>query len=169
MELTEAIKSRKSIRKYKNFPVSKEKIRQIIDAGTKAPSGKNGQPWKVIVVQKDKNLLAQLANLTIYRNFVQKADCLIVVLMDTSISYNHDKDMQAMGAFIENMLLTATDLGLGACWVGEITNRAGEVKNILKLDDRYELVAFISLGEVDKEDNYKTKRKSFEDVTIKWL
>lgn len=144
-------------------------LRQIIDAGIRAPSGKNGQPWNVIIVQEDKDLLKHLASLTVFSRFISKADCLIVVLMDKGISYNHDKDMQAMGAFIENMLLTATDLGLGACWIGEITNHAGEVKSILQLDDRYELVAFISLGEVDKEDNYKTKKKSFDDVTIKWL
>ncbi len=169
MELLNVITERKSIRNYKNIPVSKEKIRQIIDAGIRAPSGKNGQPWNVIVVQEDKDLLTKLASLTVFSRFVSKADCLIIVLMNTSISYNHDKDMQAMGAFIENMLLTATDLGLGACWIGEISNHAKEVKSVLQLDDCYELVAFISLGEADNKDNCKTNRKSFDDVVIKWL
>ncbi len=67
------------------------------------------------------------------------------------------------------MLLTASDLGLGACWIGEIFNHAKEVKSILQLDDCYELVAFISLGEADNKDNCKTNRRSFDDVVIKWL
>ena len=167
MEVLEATNKRKSIRNYKNIPISKEKIKQIIDAGIKAPSGKNGQPWKVIVVQDDKCLLAQLANLTVFRGFVRKADCLIIVFMDTSISYNHDKDMQAMGAFIENMLLTATDLGLGACWVGEITNRAKEIKNILQIKNEYELIAFITIGV--PEDNELIKDKTYKDPIEKWL
>lgn len=167
MEVLEATNNRKSIRNYKNIPVSKEKIKQIIDAGIKAPSGKNGQPWKVIVVQDDKCLLAQLANLTVFRGFVRKADCLIIVFMDTSISYNHDKDMQAMGAFIENILLTATDLGLGACWVGEITNHAEEVKNILQIKNEYELISFITIGV--PEDNENIKDKTYKDPIEKWL
>ena len=133
----------------------------------KAPSGKNGQPWKVIVVQDNKCLLAQLANLTVFRGFVRKADCLIIVLMDTSISYNQEKDMRAMGAFIENMLLTATDLGLGACWVGEIMNRAEEVKNILQIKNEYELIAFITIGV--PEDNELIKDKTYKDLIEKWL
>lgn len=167
MEVKEAIKQRKSIRDYKNIPVSKEKIKQIISTGIRAPSGKNGQPWKVIVVQDDKSLLDQLANLTVFRGFVRKADCLIIVLLDTSISYNHDKDMQAMGAFIENMLLTATDLGLGACWVGEITNHAEKVKSILQIKNEYELIAFITIGV--PEDDVFIKEKTYKDPIEIWL
>jgi nitroreductase len=60
--------------------------------------------------------------------------------------YNEVKDYQAMGACLENMLLMAHGLGLGAVWLGEILKNAGPVREALGLSDEYELMAVVALG-----------------------
>ncbi len=167
MELKEVIEERKSVRSYADKTVEKEKIKKTLNAGMQAPSGKNGQPWKFIVVQKDKELLKKISALTLYDSFVRTADCLIMVLLDKSQSYNCIKDCQAVGACIQNMLLTITDLGLGACWIGEILNRDLFVKKLLKLDNNLDLMAVIAVGYPN--DNAKQpSKKQLQDCLIEW-
>ena len=72
------------------------------------------------------------------------------------------EDCQAIGACIENMLLRATDLGIGACWVGEILNRDGAVKGLLGLSDRYDLMAAVFLGEPGEVPSGVYKKKPEE-------
>jgi nitroreductase len=167
MELTEVINSRKSIRKYINRKVEKEKIEKILESGIKAPSGKNGQPWKFIVIKENKELLKQISKLTIYDSFVKTADCLILVFLNKSESYNYIKDVQGIGACIQNMLLTIIDLGLGACWIGEILNRDLYVREILKLEKNFDLMAVISIGYCDGETKQR-KKKELKDCIINW-
>lgn len=84
--------------------------------------------------------------MTIYNSFVSKADCLIVVFLDKAQSYHYVKDVQAIGACIQNMLLQATALGIGSCWIGEILNRAEDVNSLTGVSDNMELMAVIALG-----------------------
>lgn len=169
MNVIQCIDHRTSVRAYKPCEIPQENIKRILDSGIAAPSGKNGQPWRFFVVQKDKTLLRRLAANTIYSPFVEKADCLIFVFMDKSESYHYIKDAQAIGACIENMLLTAEELGIGACWVGEILKKDNEVKQILSLNNRYDLMAMIALGIPCREERLRTVRKQLEEVLIKYV
>ena len=72
LELNKLIESRHSIRKYLQREIEPSKIETILSAGICAPSGKNGKPWKFIVVQKDKTLLKRISAQTIYDIFVKK-------------------------------------------------------------------------------------------------
>lgn len=162
------IENRRSVRKYSEATVSKCFIESILKAGLAAPSGKNGQPWKFVVVQENRELLKDLAKLTVYESFVKEADCLIIVFLDKTVSYNYLKDVQAIGACIQNMLLKITDLKLGACWIGEILNRDTFVKSLLQLDNSLDLMAVISVGYPNDLISYKQK-KSLSECVIKYM
>ena len=86
--------------------------------------------------------------------------------MDAGSSYNRDKDLMAIGASIQNMLLEAHSLGLGGCWLGEILNKKEEVEKFLGLDEDLEIVAVITLG-YSNEKSPKGTRKKLENLLIK--
>ncbi len=167
MELKQAIEKRKSIRKFNGRKVSGDELSVILKAGSLAPSGKNGQPWRFITIQKDKTLLNSIADLTVYRDFVKTADCLICVFLDKTQSYNYIKDVQAIGACIQNMLLTITDIGLGACWIGEILNRDTFVRRLLELDNSLDLMAVLAIGGTDGRAYQPSKRMPDTNVLKK--
>ena len=160
------IERRHSVRNYIAEPIESEKIKEILQSGIYAPSGKNGQPWRFAVVQDNKELLCKIADCTIYKSFVSQADCLIVVFMDKTESYHYIKDCQAIGACIQNMLLAAEEIDLGACWIGEILNRDISVKNLLGISNRYELMAVIALGRKGGEKESRTPRKPLEEAVL---
>ena len=159
MELIQAIHTRKSIRSFQKQKISKENLERILTSGMLAPSGKNGQPWKFWLIQENKEKLQSIADLTLYKDFVRKSDCLILVFLDKLHSYHYVKDVQAIGACMENMLLTITDIGLGGCWIGEILNRDLFVKKILQLDNRYELMGLIAVGYPEQSNKAPIKKK----------
>jgi nitroreductase len=145
MNLFELIKTRRSIRKFTDEPVSDELINKIIEAGTWAPSGKNNQPWKFAII-KDKDLKAQVAELTHYSKCVLSANALIAVFLDNASSYHKIKDAQAIGSCLQNMLLTIHDEGLGAVWLGEILKNGDKVRELVNGPEDIELMAVIALG-----------------------
>ena len=77
------------------------------------------------------------------------------------------KHIQAIGAAIQNMLLTATALGLGTCWIGEIIKNEVTLKKLLKVPSHLELMGVISLGYPNK-DPIRTKRKNLEESILSW-
>lgn len=141
----EAIKSRRTVREFTSEPVSEEALREILEAGRWAPSGKNTQPWRFIVV-KDEERRAELARLTSQEEMIRSAPVCIAVLLDHKAGYNRDKDMQGIGACVQNMCLAAHALGLGACWVGGITGRRAEAERLLGVGDDQELVLLLVIG-----------------------
>jgi len=136
---------RRSIREYSNKPIIDKDIISIIEAARWAPSGLNNQPWRFVII-KDADTMAKLASLTKYSKIVKSASVLISVFLDTDEGYNRDKDLLAVGASIQNMLLMIESLGLGACWLGEILNQKGEVAKSLETPDTYELMAVLAIG-----------------------
>ena len=87
MELLEAIGKRRSVRAYREGRIARETVLEILRAGTLAPSGKNGQPWRFAVVQENRARFAEIAALTVYRAFAERADCLVLVFLDKAESY----------------------------------------------------------------------------------
>ncbi|MFH1655992.1 MAG: nitroreductase family protein, partial [Candidatus Omnitrophota bacterium] len=90
----------------------------------------------------------------------------ICVFLDIGESYNRDKDILAIGACIQNMLLAAHAQGLATCWLGEILNQKEDVRKLLKLDLDLELMAVISLGLSDEQVT-RSCRKSLKSLIIK--
>ncbi len=165
METKDAILRRKSVRCFSGTKLAREDLEKILFAGVQAPSGKNGQPWRFYVIQQDRKLFRQISGLTVYDSFVRTADCLILVFLDKNESYHYIKDCQGVGACIENMLLTVTDLGLGACWIGEILNRDLYVRGLLKLGKRYDLMAALAVGH-PKGESEPAKKRDWKDCIL---
>ncbi len=161
------IQTRTSVRLYKQQPIEQDKLDIILQSGILAPSAKNVQPWRFFVVQQDKELINSLSNLVKHSIFMKTADCLICVFLDKDYAFDHTKDCQSIGACIENMLLTATSLGIGSCWIGEILDRQIEVKELLQVDkDRYDLMAIISLGYPLRKNSARTQRKPLSECML---
>jgi len=145
MELLEGIRTRRSVRSFTDEPVAREQVLEVITAGTWAPSGMNNQPWR-FAVAADPAVRARLAKLTRYGKVVAGAPVCIGVFLDREASYHEVKDHQGMGACIQNMLLAAHGLGLGAVWLGEILRSAAEVRAVFGLPETLELMAVVALG-----------------------
>uniref|UniRef100_UPI0040572B63 nitroreductase family protein n=1 Tax=Candidatus Electronema sp. TaxID=2698783 RepID=UPI0040572B63 len=141
----EIIKTRRSVREFTAEPVEHSLIEQIISAGIWAPSGLNNQPWRFVVI-RDSSLRERLAELTKYAHIVRAAPVLIAVYLDQEKMYDRVKDHQAAGACIQNMLLAAHALGLGAVWLGQILANKDRVNEALGLSGQHELAAVLALG-----------------------
>jgi nitroreductase len=153
MEVSEAVKGRRSIRKYEGGDVRDEDIQTVLEAGRWAPSGLNNQPWRFRVLRgKEKDSMARH---TKYGKTIQAAAC-IAVFLDECDCYSRTKDLQAVGACIQNMLLTAHELGLGAVWLGEIINQHQDVEKQLGVEQ--ELMAVIALGKPAEKGGSQRKR-----------
>jgi len=164
-EIKELIRTRRSIRQYRDKLPTDSQIEEISESGRWAPSGLNNQPWRFLVV-KEKPKKDELAKFTKYGDIIRDAPVLILVFMDISDSYNRDKDLMAIGACIQNMLLVIESMGLAACWLGEILNQKQQVHKFLTTDSDLELMAVISLGYSD-EDLTQTSRKSLKSLKVK--
>lgn len=146
MDVIEAIKTRRSVRAFTSENVSEETLIHILEAGRWAPSGLNNQAWRFIVV-RSRDTIQKLSELTIYGKTMLSAPLLIVVFLDKEHMYDHTKDVQSIGACIQNMLLAIHSMGLGAVWIGEILKNKDAVNKIMEAPESYELMAVIPLGQ----------------------
>jgi nitroreductase len=149
MELEEAIKGRRSIRKYKDKPVSDEQIRAVIQAGMDAPSAGNLQSRHFYVV-KDSGLRRKLAAAARGQNFIAEANVAIVICADSGIGNRYGErgtslySIMDCAASMQNMMLTAHSLGLGTCWVGAFDEQ--EAARIMKTPPHLRVVSIMPLG-----------------------
>ena len=164
MNLLKIISSRRSIRKFKKNPPSQKNIDKILEAARWAPSWLNNQPWKFLVI-KDVNKRNFISGFSGYSSIFKEAPILIVVCLDLSKSYNRDKDLMAIGACIQNMLLEAKSLNLGACWLGEIINKKKDVAVYLGIGKDLEIMAIIAIGYPD-ETPCNIARKPIESLLL---
>jgi nitroreductase len=161
----DAIYQRRSIRTFTNEPVERDQLREIVKAGIWAPSGLNNQPWRFAIVT-DPALRAEIAKETRYSHIVLAAPAIIAVYLDEASMYDAVKDHQAAGACIENMLLAAEALGLGAVWLGQILQNKENVRQLLGLREGLDLMAVIAIGHPDRHDQ-QSSRKPIEHFIIK--
>ncbi len=144
-DLLGLLEKRRSIRRFSTKKIRRQEMHRILEAGRWAPSGLNNQPWRFLVVT-DRPEKKGLAAYTRYGSVIASSAATFVVCLDTADSYNRDKDIMAIGACIQNMLMEAWSLGIGSCWLGEILNRRQEVTQYLKLDSDLEIMAVIAFG-----------------------
>ena len=162
MELSEAIKGRRSIRAFKKQNVPEEIVEKLIDAASWAPSAGNIQPWEFVIVRKPavKKKLAQAA---LNQAYVEEAPVVIVVCADTersSMGYGvRGKNLyciQDTAAATQNILLTAYSLGLGACWIGAFNE--DEAKEALNASEGVRSVAIIPVGYPNETPQQRGRR-----------
>lgn len=147
MEVFEAILGRRSVRKYKPRNIPDDLIEKLLDAARWAPSGGNTQPWRFVVVKDEvakKLLKAVSPGLRTYT----EPSVIIVVCVDFGVKPNEDETVKIldMGAVIQNLLIAAHALGLGACWVYS-TNWRG-VKEVVSIaeDNPIKPISLILVG-----------------------
>lgn len=187
MDTLKALEERRSIRKFQNKIIPKETIEKLLELAIKAPSGKNRQPWRFVVLQdKKKDELVYLMGkcLSLYKkqnnnigsyelsiNSINEASTIILVFNAFSNfeeDYNHNRlltDMQSIGACIQTMLLAAQDYGLGSLWICDIFHCSDEICSWLNYKE--ELVAAVALG-YPNQSPYPRPRKGIKEVT-EWM
>jgi len=162
MELKEIITKRRSIRAYENRPVSEESLKNILEAARLAPSARNNQSWKFVVVREEKRRqeLARAAD----REFVAEAP-VVIAAVATEPEYIMACEVPSyavdLSIAVTHMILAAVDEGLGTCWLGAFSQQ--RVKEILKIPGKYRVVALLTLGFPRGEMKVKT-RKSLEEI-----
>jgi nitroreductase len=167
MDLLEGIYTRRSVRQYTDQPITREQLLEIIKAGMWAPSGRNNQPWRFVIVKSGK-IKKELALQTKYSSVVENAAACIAVFIDKSAMYHEVKDHQSMGACLQNMLLAAHGLGLGALWIGEILKNADAVRTLLQVPNEMVLMAVVVLGHPAVQPG-TVGRKEIKEVLLKEL
>lgn len=111
------IYKRHSARKYTNEPVDNVRLEHILRAGMAGPSAHNAQPWSFVVID-DRKLLDEIANFHPYAKMLYEAPVAILVCAIREVVEKNPFYQQDMGAAVENMLLAATECGVGSCWCG---------------------------------------------------
>jgi len=161
LDLLEAIKTRRSIRRFKPANIQDHLIDLLIDSARYAPSADNKQPWEFIVV-KDKRIRGELAKTHAWSRFVNDAPVCIVVLTNEKMSPSYFV-IDATCA-TENLLLAAHGLGLGACWIAvyDPYNPSFErhVRDVLNVPQHLRIIAMVPIGYPDE----KVEPRSLRDV-----
>ena len=157
---------RRSVRKYTDKDISSEDMEKLLKAGMNAPSAHNYKPDDLIAV-KNKETLKKLADTCIYSHMLNEANAAIVVCSradDEKTPY-----WQAdCGAVTENILLEATHLGIGSCWLGGYPDleKTAKEKEILGIPEEYKVFCVISLGYPNENkkpnDNYYQEKVHYE-------
>ena len=149
MELDQCISKRHSIKSYLDKQVSWDLISQLIDAAHNAPSSGNIQNWVFIVVTDDEKR-RDLTKASLNQSWMTEAPIHIVVCSDNfkiKKHYENSSDRyihENCAAAIQNLLLKATDLGLGACWVGSFNPEM--VEQVIEAKENIEAIAIITVG-----------------------
>jgi len=145
MDVSQAISVRRSVRAYNAQDIDEEKLNKVLEAGRLAPSASNSQDWKFIVV-KDNDTRARLAQAASQQAFVGEAPIIIVACAtrQSIMSCGQPRHTVDLSIAMSFMILQATELGLGTCWIGAFDE--GEVKSILGIPESVRVVAITPLG-----------------------
>ncbi len=190
MNTREVIAARRSIRRFEDRPIAPEALEAILMAGIQAPSAKNRQPWRLVVVQGERRaemLAAMRAGIARSQaqgentgsaehtaRAMEQAGATVFVFnpdglapwLAHSIEQNFRElmDVQSIGAAIQNMILAAEDLGLGSLWIGDVLYAYEELT--AWLGESGVMVAAISFGH-PAESPAARPRKAYDEV-VRW-
>ena len=180
MDVDEAIRGRRSVRKYTDKPVPLQVVREVLEAGAWAPSAKNGQQWRFTVLTgSSKKELT-----TLFRNeleelskkigmarmgssfnscrVMEEAPVVIFVWDSNEVKQLNESSLQSVAAAIENMLLKAYDKGLGSLWICDIYYATEALTK--HLHKTWKLVAAVTIGWPAETPQPKS-RKPVDDVS----
>jgi nitroreductase len=144
MEFADVIAARKSVRNYTDKEVSEETIMKILESARLAPSWANKQCCNYIVV-KEKTKIAELNG--IYHSWLKQAPVVIVACADPKDSGSHndmDYYLVDVGISMQQLVLAATDMGLGTCWIGAFEEE--KIKKVLQVPQGIKVVAMTPVG-----------------------
>ena len=160
------IEKRKSIRSYKSQAVKEEDLNYVLEAFRKAPSAKNLQPWKLVVV-RDKKKINDLAIACNNQTFLSEAPVLIVACAIEDEAYGMmggymNSYPVDIGIAFEHLILAAAEKGLGTCWIGAFKEKL--VKDLLDIPKDVRVVAVTPLGYPAAEGSLKGRKPLSEII-----
>jgi F420 biosynthesis protein FbiB-like protein len=192
MEIQEAIAARRSVRKFTDRPVGEETVNAVLAAAILAPSGKNRQPWRFVVVAGDEKraqmIRAMREGITdtkargmetgsaiMTARVMQHAPVTIFVFNPEGVhpwtshsvgqTFLEMVDTQSIGAAIQNMLLVAQDLGLGTLWICDVWSAYQQLS--AWLGESGQLVAAVALGYPAENPDARPRRPLSE--VVRWF
>jgi nitroreductase len=159
-------KKRRSIRKYKPTPIPQDTLKYVLEAGRHAPSWKNLQCWRyIIVTDPDKRKAIST------RDWVTSAPTIIVACADPTLSgtrYNQQYYILDMGISMEHIILAAAEKDLGTCWIGGQYDEPN-IKQALGIPDEIRVVALTPIGYPAETPSPKDRKPMDEIVSYeKW-
>ncbi len=165
--LLEAVRKRRSVRRYQEKNIPSSILEEIFEAARLAPSASNRQPWKFVVVQ-DEGLKQKVMEASILHGklqpFIVEAS-VIIAGCATDVSHimpngvpSHHVDLSIA---LEHISLQAAELGLGSCWIGAFNQE--KVKDLLKIPENAAVVCLMTLG-YPAGNSLQRKRKPLEDI-----
>ena len=164
MSVLEVIKARGSIRSYKDKPIPKPALLDILEAARMAQSAANRQPWEFIVVT-DPAIKKKLVRAAGNQFFVGEAAAVVVCLANSEESASvgpFEGFLIDLAIAIENMVLTAWDLGIGSCWIGAYSEQ--KVKELLDVPRNLRVMSLLALGYPDERPEPKYRKDLYEIV-----
>ncbi len=166
MEFMDVVKNRRSVRKYKADKVQKADIEYVLEAARLAPSWKNQQCWRYIVVTD-----AEMRKKISMRDWAANAPVVIVACADPTKAGDRDGKpyyMLDLGISMEHLVLAAADRGLGTCWLGALFEEK-TVRDALGVPETHRIVALTPLGYPDESPPAKERKPLSEIATWeKW-
>jgi nitroreductase len=187
MNTLEAIAGRRSIRSFKDKPVPRELIERVLEATVQAPSGKNQQPWRFVMVEGDKRTeMVRILRKGIAKrkeegadpgssewsaNVMEQAPVTAFVFNGEAVESSSPGeggnvvDVQSIGGAIQTMLLAAHDLGLGTLWICDVFYAYRELQ--AWLGRKEQMVAAVSIGYADEAPDPRPRRP-WQEIT-EWV
>ncbi len=167
MDIEEAIKKRRTIRRYKLDPIPMDILKKLIDYARVAPMARNVQGLEYVIVENSETR-EKLFKLIKFAGSLpedqrtpepgREPTAYIIVLVNTEIKPSFfDFDI---GAAVENILLGAVKYGIGTCWMANI--KARKIKSLLEVADQYQVKHVISLGYPDEESFMEPYEDSYK-------
>jgi nitroreductase len=155
-DLLDLMYTRRSVREYTEEPVTDEQVEAMLKAAMAAPSARNLQPWRFVVVRKRK-LLDKLAKVHKYAYMLEKAPLGIVVCGDQEVSERHW--VEDTCAATQNLLLAATAVGLGGVWINVYPKRKSQkyVRELLDIPDHVGVLCLVAVGQPSEEEKPRTQ------------
>lgn len=146
MTVREAIETRKSVRSWDDRPVEPEKLERVLEATRQAPSAKNVQEWRFVVVT-DAEKRSALGNAAGKQAFVGAAPVVIVACAQTDcrlMSCGHPAFLIDVAIAVDHLTLASVEEGLGTCWIGAFDPQA--IREVLGIPTEIEVVQLLPLG-----------------------
>jgi nitroreductase len=170
----ELVRNRRSVRRYLDKPVERQKILACLEAARLAPSAENVQPWRFLVIDdpavKQRFAAAAFSGIYSFSRFAAKAPVLAVILARPDLLANRiGKQIQRVSFYLidvgiagEHFALQAQELGLGTCWIGWFSSR--RTRKFFRIPRPYKIVCLMALGYPEGSPSRDKSRKNLTDI-----
>ena len=165
MKCVEEILARRSIRKFKNKPVSKDVFKNILEAGRCSPSSANMQPWHFVIAREQK--AKEACSFRGYNQFTREADFVVVGLYEKSKAVIERLSLMDVTIALQNMVVAAWVQGVGSCWMGAFDEK--KLRDTLNLPADSRIVGAVAFGIPDETPSQPAKKALKEIIHFdKW-